>query len=159
MITKAQRAQRDHKVSTKATPFPTIPNQLIKRGSQSACTRKLSYHDSCTLGKSCTLYQRVVISSQAKRLEKPPFAILTLPFVYGLEITICHYKGLLQEYVMLCYGLRSKGPACSAKDSPAKAPLSPCGSGISQSMSQSMTQRVLQIITQLSKTHTYSIPN
>jgi hypothetical protein len=24
--------------------------------------------------------------------------------VYGLEITMCHYKGLLQEYVMLCYG-------------------------------------------------------
>jgi hypothetical protein len=24
--------------------------------------------------------------------------------VYGLEITTCRYKGLLQEYVMLCYG-------------------------------------------------------
>jgi hypothetical protein len=38
-------------------------------------------------------------------------------------------KGLLQEYVMLCYGFPSKGPACSAKDSPSKAPLAPCGPG------------------------------
>jgi hypothetical protein len=32
------------------------------------------------------------------------FAILTLPLVYGPEITTCGYKGLLQEYVVLCYG-------------------------------------------------------
>jgi hypothetical protein len=25
--------------------------------------------------------------------------------VYGLEITTCRYKGLLLEYVMLCYGM------------------------------------------------------
>jgi hypothetical protein len=31
---------------------------------------------------------------------------------------------------MLCYKFPSKGPACSAKDSLAKAPLAPCGSGI-----------------------------
>jgi hypothetical protein len=24
--------------------------------------------------------------------------------VYGPEITTCYYKGLLQEYAMLCYG-------------------------------------------------------
>jgi hypothetical protein len=41
------------------------------------------------------MYPRVVISSLAKQLEKPPFAILTLSLVYGLEITICRYKGLL----------------------------------------------------------------
>jgi hypothetical protein len=28
--------------------------------------------------------------------------------VYGLEITTCRYKGLLQEYVMLCYGFSHK---------------------------------------------------
>jgi hypothetical protein len=28
--------------------------------------------------------------------------------VYDPEITICHYKGLLQEYVMLCYGFPHK---------------------------------------------------
>jgi hypothetical protein len=28
----------------------------------------------------------------------------TLPLVYSPEITTCRYKGLLQEYVMLCYG-------------------------------------------------------
>jgi hypothetical protein len=31
---------------------------------------------------------------------------------------------------MLCYGFPSKGPACSAKDSPAKATLAPCDLGI-----------------------------
>jgi hypothetical protein len=30
---------------------------------------------------------------------------------------------------MLCYGFPSKGLTCSAKDSPAKAPLAPCGLG------------------------------
>jgi hypothetical protein len=37
--------------------------------------------------------------------------------VYGPEITTCHYKGLLHEYVMLCYCF-PLGPACSAKISP-----------------------------------------
>jgi hypothetical protein len=36
---------------------------------------------------------------------KPPFLLFfTLPLVYGSEITTCRYKGLLQEYVLLCYG-------------------------------------------------------
>jgi hypothetical protein len=30
--------------------------------------------------------------------------------VYDPEITTCHYKSLLQEYVMLYYGFPSKGP-------------------------------------------------
>jgi hypothetical protein len=38
--------------------------------------------------------------------------------VYGLEITICCYKGLLQELVMLCYDFPwPQVPACSAKAS------------------------------------------
>jgi hypothetical protein len=45
--------------------------------------------------KVSTLYPHVVITSLAKRLENLLFAILTLPLVYGPEITICHYKGLL----------------------------------------------------------------
>jgi hypothetical protein len=59
------------------------------------CNRKLDYHDSCTLCKSSDLYPRIVISSLVERLEKPLFAILTLPLVYGPEITTHHYKGLL----------------------------------------------------------------
>jgi hypothetical protein len=60
--------------STKTTPRPrTQPNHLIKRGSQTTCNRKLTYHDSCTLCKGSTMYPRVVISSLAKRLAKPPF--------------------------------------------------------------------------------------
>jgi hypothetical protein len=31
---------------------------------------------------------------------------------------------------MLCYGFPNKGSACSAKDSPAKVPLAPCGLGV-----------------------------
>jgi hypothetical protein len=31
---------------------------------------------------------------------------------------------------VLCYGFPNKGPACNAKDSPANAPLAPCGSSI-----------------------------
>jgi hypothetical protein len=45
-----------------------------------------------------------MISSLAKQLENLLFDILTLPLVYGPEITTCHYKGLLQEYIILCYG-------------------------------------------------------
>jgi hypothetical protein len=41
------------------------------------------------------LYPQVVISLLAKQLENLLFAILTLPLVYGAEITTCHYKGLL----------------------------------------------------------------
>jgi hypothetical protein len=40
----------------------------------------------------------------------------TLPLVYGLEITTCRYKGLLQELVLLCYGFPvTQVPACNAK--------------------------------------------
>jgi hypothetical protein len=31
---------------------------------------------------------------------------------------------------MLCYSFLNKGPACSAKVSPANAPLAPCGSQV-----------------------------
>jgi hypothetical protein len=45
--------------------------------------------------KVSALYPRVVISSLAKRLENLLFAILTLPLMYGPEITTCHYEGVL----------------------------------------------------------------
>jgi hypothetical protein len=120
MITKAQR---DYKVSTKTTPFPTKPTN--RKWILDRLNRKLGYYDSCTLCKVSALYLRVVISSLAKRLGKLLFAILTLPLVYGPEITTCHYKDLIQEYVMLCYGFSIKGPACSAKD-PQQRPLLHC---------------------------------
>jgi hypothetical protein len=53
--------------------------------------------------KVSALYSRVVISSLIGRLENSVLPFFTLPLVYGSEITTCHYKGLLQEYVMLCY--------------------------------------------------------
>jgi hypothetical protein len=53
--------------STQATPkiIPnhTIPFHLIKRESQTACNRKLGYHDNCTLCKGSAMYPRIVISS------------------------------------------------------------------------------------------------
>jgi hypothetical protein len=64
------RAQSNHNASTKTRPIPSHshPNHLIKRGSQIACIRKLSYHDSCTLCKGSILYPWVVISSLVKLL-------------------------------------------------------------------------------------------
>jgi hypothetical protein len=63
-----------------------------------------------------------VISSLAKRLDKPPFSTLTLPLVCGTEIITCYYKGLLPEYVMLCYSFPNKRPRLLAKVSPTKGP-------------------------------------
>jgi hypothetical protein len=54
--------------------------------------------------KVSAMYSQVMISLLAEGLEKLLFTIHTLPLVYGPEITTCRYKGLLQEYVMLCYG-------------------------------------------------------
>jgi hypothetical protein len=65
--TMATPAQSNHINPTKARPIPPH-SHLIKRGPQTACNRKLSYHDSCTLCKGSALYPRVVISSLAKRL-------------------------------------------------------------------------------------------
>jgi hypothetical protein len=74
--------------------------------------------------KVSTLYPNVVISSLAERLENLLFAIRTLTLVYGLEITTCHYKGLLYELVMLCYGSPvNRAPASSAKVSSWIKPL------------------------------------
>jgi hypothetical protein len=50
--------------------------------------------------------------------------------VYDPYITICRYKVLLQEYVMLCYGFPSQGPTCSAKVFPTKTSFAPCGSQV-----------------------------
>jgi hypothetical protein len=155
MITKAQS---NHKASTKAWPIPSHfhLNHLIKRGSQTACNHKLGYHDSCTVCKGSILYPRVVISS----LAKLHFAILTLPLVYGLEITTCCYKGLLQEYVMLCYSPDKRSLLAVLRFQAQTSPLAPCGSGSSQSMSQRLITKYGTIPTLNRAWHTtYSIPN
>jgi hypothetical protein len=72
------------------------------------------------------LYPRVVISSLAKRLKNIFLSFFTLPLVYSPEITTCHHKGLLHEYVILCYGFLTKSPTCSAKFSLTQVPLAPC---------------------------------
>jgi hypothetical protein len=49
--------------------------------------------------------------------------MITLHWVYGLEITTCHYKGLLQEYIMLCYVLPNKLSPLAVLRFPHKHPL------------------------------------
>jgi hypothetical protein len=101
-----------------------IPYHLLKSRSKTTCNRKHGYHDNCTLSKGSALYPRVVISSLAKQLENLLFVILTLPLVYVPEITTCHYKDLLQELVMLCYGSPvTRVPSSSAKVSSWLEPL------------------------------------
>jgi hypothetical protein len=43
--------------------------------------------------------------------------------VYGLEITTCRYKGLLQEYIMLCYGFPHKVAPLAVLRFPAQSGL------------------------------------
>jgi hypothetical protein len=112
-----------HDLHQNHSNHPT-PYHLVKRGSQTACNRKHSCHDSYTLCKGSALYPRVVISLLAKRQENLLFAILTVPLVHGPEITTCHYKGLLQELVMLCCGFPwPRVPPSNAKVSSWLEPL------------------------------------
>jgi hypothetical protein len=145
MITKAQR---DDKVSTKTKPKPYHyqPNQLIERGSQTACNSKLGYYDSYTLFKGSALYPQVVISSLAKWLEKPPIHHSYTSFgVWHRD----HYMSLQRPTTGVCHAL--------LPISQQRTPLAPCGLGRSQSMSpcmsQNMIQRMMPIPTQLRKTH------
>jgi hypothetical protein len=121
MIIKAQRAQRDHKVSTKTTP--SHPYQLIERGSQTASHRKLGYHDSYTFCKGSIMYPRLVISSLAKRLEKPPFHHSYTSFgVWPRD----HYMSLQSSTTGLCHALvwfpKQTVPACSSMVSHTNVP-------------------------------------
>jgi hypothetical protein len=118
-------AQSNHKASTKTWPIPSHshPNHLIKRGSQTACNRKLGYHDSCTLCKDSTLYPRVVISSLAKRLLKPPFCHSYTSFgVWPRD----HYMIIQRSTIGVCHDLlrspEQTVPACSAKVSRTNVP-------------------------------------
>jgi hypothetical protein len=74
--------------------------------------------------KVSVLYPRVVILSLHGWLETSFLPFFTLPLVYGLEITTCHYKGLLPELVMLFYGFpEHRVVTCSAKVSSWLEPL------------------------------------
>jgi hypothetical protein len=63
-----------------------------------------------------------VISLLAKRLENPPFSILTLPLVYDQRSLHAVIKAYYRS--MSCFATNSpaKDPARSAKDFPAKGP-------------------------------------
>jgi hypothetical protein len=120
------QAQSNHKDSTKTWPIlpHSHPSHLIKRGSQTACNRKLDYHDSCTLCKDSVLYSWVVISSLAKRLYKPSFCHSYTSFgVWPRD----HYMLLQRPTTEVCHALlrffTHSGPACSAEVSRTQWPL------------------------------------
>jgi hypothetical protein len=111
------QAQSNHIDSTKARPIPSHshPIHLIKRGSQTACNRKLGYHDSCTHCKGSTLYPRVVI----------PFCHSYTSFgVWPRD----HYMPLQRATTVVCHALlwfpTHSGSACSAEVSHTQWPLS-----------------------------------
>jgi hypothetical protein len=125
MITKAQRAQSNHKASTKTRPISSHSrlNHLIKRGSQTACNRKLDYHDSYILCKVCALYPRVVILPLAKQLEKPHFCHdYTSLGIWPRD----HYMPLQKSTIGVCHALvrfpEQTPPTCSAKVSRTNIP-------------------------------------
>jgi hypothetical protein len=118
-------AQSNRKASTKIRPIPLHfhLNHLIKRGSQTACNRKHDYHDSCTLYKGCIIYPRVVISSLAKRLQKPHFCH---DYTFLSVRVRDHYMLLQRSTTGVCHALlqfsEQTVPACSAKVSHVKVP-------------------------------------
>jgi hypothetical protein len=70
--------------------------------------------------------------------------MITLPLVYGSEITTYHYKCILQEYVMLCYGfLNKRSPHAVLRFPVQMSPLAPCGLGSSQSMMKDRSQSMI----------------
>jgi hypothetical protein len=85
--------------------------------------------------------------------------MVTLPLVYGPEITTSCYKGLLQEYVILCYGIPNKqSPLAVPRFSVQTSPLAPCGSDSSQSMVTShSTEHDTHSIAYLISKQVYSI--
>jgi hypothetical protein len=123
------------------TKFPlglyhSQPNQLIERGSQTACNRKLGYHDSCTLCKGSAMYPRLVISSLVKRLEKPTFCHSYTSFGAWPRD---HYMPLQMSTIRVCHALlqipQQRALLAMPRISQQRAPLAPCGSARSQSMS------------------------
>jgi hypothetical protein len=113
----ATQAQSNHIDSTKDRLIPSYshPIHLIKRGSQTACNRKLGYHDSCTHYKGSTLYPWVVI----------PFCHSYTSFgVWPRD----HYMSLQRATTVVCHALlwfpAHSGSACSAEVSHTQWPLS-----------------------------------
>jgi hypothetical protein len=59
--------------------------------------------------------------------------MIIFSWVYGPEITTWRYKGLLQEYVMLCYSFLNKWSPLAVLRFPVQtSPFAPCGSGRSK---------------------------
>jgi hypothetical protein len=78
---------------------------LIERGSQTACNRKLGYHDSCTLYRA--LYPRVVISSPFSdyRTSMLPCrrSTITVPWCKARRSLHAFTNINPRSYVLLCH--------------------------------------------------------
>jgi hypothetical protein len=119
-----------------------------------ACTRKLDYHDSCTLYKGSALYPRVLISSLVERLEKPPFFHSYTSFgIWPRD----HYMSLQRSTTGVCHALlwfpEETVPAYSAKAS--RTNVHYCTMWFRQIIKYvtCLTQGMMPIPTHLSKTH------
>jgi hypothetical protein len=128
---------------------------LVKRGSQTARNRKHDCHDSCTLAKVSALYPRVVISSLAKRLEKPPFYHSYTSFGVWLgdyyiplqRFTICHMPSFAKVVRGNIAMLWFPGVVCGIT-----APLTPCEPRrVTTSISHSSEQVTLPTTSLISK--------
>jgi hypothetical protein len=93
----AQRITRYHKAIPKLYPSIPFPNHTLyyREDPRPPVTTTSTIMIVVHFAKVSALYPRVVISSLIGRLENLLFAILTLPLVYGPEITVCHHKRLL----------------------------------------------------------------
>jgi hypothetical protein len=151
-VTKDTKGTKDH-IVPQSYSIPK-PYPLFQGGSHTSCNRKLGYYDSCTLYRDSALYPRVVISSLAKRLEKPPFCHSYTSFgVWPRD----HYMPLTKAYYrsISCFATDSpaKGPACSAKDFPAKGPFCTMWFRQITKYVTCMTQRMMHMPNHPSKTH------
>jgi hypothetical protein len=177
MITKAQRdtklsqslihkdAQRvtkgtkDHTVPQSCTkPYPTIqlPNHTLysREDFRPLVTTSSAIMIVLHSAEISTLYPRIVISLPVGDYRTSFLPFFTLPLVYGPEITTCCYKGLLHEYVMLCYGFLDKRSLHAVLRFPKQmSPHAPCALVSSQSMSQRLITKYGVIPTQPSTTH------
>jgi hypothetical protein len=154
-------AQSNHKASTQTRPLPSHfqPNHLIKRGFQTACNRKLDYHDSCILCKGSALYQWVLISSLAEQLETSFFHSCTSFGVWPID----HYM-LLQRsttgvrHALLRF-LNQRSLLAVVRVPAETSPLASCGLGRSQSLSQSISKSMMSFPLNRAQHTSYSIPN
>jgi hypothetical protein len=134
MITKAQRAQWDHKVCTKTTPFPIEPTNWKRIPDRLSANSTIMIV--VNFAKVSALHQRVVISSLAKQLEKPPFChSYTSIGAWPRDHYMPLQRTATEVHHALLRILQQRALVAVLRISQQRAPLAPCSSSRSQSMS------------------------